>query len=350
MNLRWTNIVTWISTVAALCLAAAAWYQASSNSRQVEALQHQTMISHYAASTAMLGSDEIAVRIGAIQALEHLAQVQPELFHLRVMRLLCAFIRQPVPAKPKPRELRADVQAALDTVIYRSKEGRRIEDQYRRQYTDRRRGGLEPLAPLIIDLSGSDLQWAKLYRAQLKDVILDRVNLSYASGNAAVFAGASFIAAIAHKATFIDANFDSAKMLGGDWSGSVMQNSSFIGTRMPNRLTEAHLEGTNLSQAVFGPVDLTGTSLEKSDLSGAKFGTGTRSTTNSRSGVRSSTKLYPAVTQESLDFAIADPTNPPLLPAGITDVTTGRPLVWKTQERGKAWREHRRMMEETEPQ
>ena len=243
MNLRWTNIVTWISTVAALCLAAAAWYQASSNSRQVEALQHQTMISHYAASTAMLGSDEIAVRIGAIQALEHLAQVQPELFHLRVMRLLCAFIRQPVPAKPKPRELRADVQAALDTVIYRSKEGRRIEDQYRRQYTDRRRGGLEPLAPLIIDLSGSDLQWAELYRAQLKDVILDRVNLSYASGNAAVFAGASFVAAIAHKATFIDANFDSAKMLGGDWSGSVMQNSSFIGTRMPNRLTEAHLEG-----------------------------------------------------------------------------------------------------------
>ena len=346
MRPRWTDKITWISAVGSICLAAAAWYQASSTSKQVEALQHQTMISHYSASAEMLGSDEIAVRIGAIQTLAYLAEVQPELFHLRVMRLLCAFIRQPVSTKPKPRELRADVQAALDAVIYRSKEGRRIESEYR---TDRHQGGLEPLALSIIDLSGSDLRWAKLYRAELEDAILDRVNLSHASGNAAVFAGASFVGAVGHKATFIFANFDSADMLGGDWSESVMQNSSFVGTRMPMRLIDTHLEWANLSQSVFGPAELTGASLEKTDLSGAKFGTGTRSTIDSRSGVHSSTKLYPVMTQGLLDSAIADPTNPPILPAGITDASTGRALTWRTQERGDVWRAHREMLEEPTP-
>ena len=155
------NVAAWITPIASLGVVVAALLQVSSTNKQVEALQHQTMISHFAASAQMLGNDEVSVRIGAIQALGYLAEVQPELFHLRVMRLLCAFIREPVPMTLKPRKMRADVQTALDMVSYRSKNGQRLEEQYRRRYTDRRRGGVEPLAPPIIDLSGSDLRWGK---------------------------------------------------------------------------------------------------------------------------------------------------------------------------------------------
>ena len=342
-----THLATWVTAVASLCVAIAAFYQAVSTGKQVEALQQQTLISHFSSNAEMLGSEEVAVRIGAIQALAHLAEVQPELFHLRVMRLLCAFIREPVPMESKPRDLRADVQAAVDAVIYRSKRGRRFEEQSRRRYTDRHRAGPEPLAPPIIDLSGSDLRWGELYRAELKHAVLDGANLSHASGNGAVFSGASFVGTVAQRATFIDANFDFADMLGGDWSGSVMQHSSFVETRMPNRLIAAHLEWSSFFRSVFGAVDLSDARLKKADLSGAKFGTATRSTIDTRTGARSSTEVYPAVTQDALDTAIADPGNPPVLPAGAVDPITGRPLLWRGEERGRAWTEHRKLMSES---
>ena len=186
----------------------------------------------------------------------------------------------------------------------------------------------------------------KLYRAELKNAILDGANLSYASGNGAVFSEASFVGTVAHKATFITANFDSADMLGGDWSGSVLQNSSFMKTKMPNRLIEAHLERSNLSQSVLGAVNLSDAWIEKADLSGARFGIATRITTDTQSGTRSSTKLFPIITQAALDSAIADPGSPPMLQAGMTDVTTGRALVWKTEERGRAWAEYKKLLDE----
>ncbi len=341
---NWSNLATGITAIASLCVAIAAFFQTWLTSKQVEALQHQTLISHYTASARMLESSEIAVRIGAIQALAYLAETHPEQFHLRTMRLLCAFIRQPAGMETVTRQLRADVQAALDAVIYRSVAARNIEEQYRHRYTDRHRAGLEPLAPPVIDLSGSDLRWGKLYRAQLADAILDGADLSYASGNGAVFSRTSFVGTKAQRAVFIYAKFDLADMVGGDWSGSVFQNSSFVEARMPNRLIETHLEWSKLSSAVFGAVDLTGANLENTDLSGAKFSTATRSAFDHRSGTRSSTKLYPVLTQQQLDSAIADPANPPGLPAGIADAMTGRALVWRTDERGSAWAAYQRLV------
>jgi len=341
---KWSHLATGITAIAGLCVAIAAFFQAWLTSKQVEALQHQTLVSHYTASAGMLESSEIAVRIGAIQALAHLAETHPEQFHLRTIRLLCAFIRQPVEMEPVTRQLRADVQAALDAVIYRSVAAQNIEEQYRHRYADRHRGGQKLLAPPVIDLSGSDLRWGKLFRAQLADAILDGADLSYASGNGAIFSRTSFVETKVQRATFISAKFDRADMVGGDWSGSVLQHSSFVEVQMPNQLIEAHLDWAKLSRAVFAAVDLTGANLENTDLSGAKFRTATRSTFDHRSGAHSSTKLYPVLTQQQLDAAIADPANPPGLPAGIADAMTGRALVWRTDERGSAWAAYQRLV------
>ena len=345
-----TTLATGVTATAGLLVAIAAFYQAFSTSKQVEVLHQQTMVSHFTASAEMLGSDVIAVRIAGIQALAHLAHIQPEAFHLRAMRLLCAFIREPVEAAAKPRKLRADVQTALDAVIYRSEDGLAIEAQYRRRYTDRRRGELKPLKPAIIDLRGSNLQWARLYRADLGHSILDGANLSYASGNGANFSGASLVGTTAHKAIFISANFDFANMLGSDLSYSVLQNSSFIETRMPNRLVAAHLEGSAFTSSAFGAVNLKDARLENADLSGARFATSTRVSTDNQSGKSISTEVYPVVSQKAMDAAIADPNDPPILPTGMQDTATGQPLVWKIEERGAAWKERRALLDESRKQ
>ena len=43
----------------------------------------------------MLGSSVLSVRIGGIHALDDLAREDPKLYHVRVMGLLCAFVRHP---------------------------------------------------------------------------------------------------------------------------------------------------------------------------------------------------------------------------------------------------------------
>ena len=129
-------------------------------------------------------------------------------------------------------------------------------------------------------------------------------------------------------------------MLGADWTDIVLQNSSFVGTIMPSKLSEAHLEHADLSNAVFGPVDLVGARLQNTDLSGATFGTGTRSSTDAH-GRHSSKTIHPILTQAQLDSALADPEKPPVLPPGTIDPVDGQALAWDTEARGKAWFEYR---------
>ena len=338
---RLTDPWTRMTAIASFVIAAAALFQSCSAMRQIEALNHQTTLAHYTASTQMLESGELSVRIGAIQTLANLAEADPERFHLRVIRLLSAFIREPPATTPKPRQLRADVQVALDAIGYRGAQGRRLEEEYRRTYTDPHRGGFEPMRPALINLSGSDLQWAKLYRSNLAHATLDRANLSHAHGNGADFSVASFTATVAHKAVFIDATFDEADMLGADWTDSVLQNSNFVGTRMPTVLRKAALEGADLSNAAFGAVDLSGARLDDADLSGTTFVTEIRVTTDAQ-GRHSSTTIYPILTQHQMHSAIADPTRPPTLPPNTIDAVDGHELTWDTEARGKAWSEYRR--------
>ena len=339
------NVWAFVAAVTALLVAVAALSQAYLTSRHVEALEHQTMIAHYTASVELLESGEMAVRIGAVQALAHLAETQPEHFHLRVMRLLSAFIREPPAGNSKPRRLRADVQSAVDAIIYRSAEGRRIEEAHRARYAARHQGGPGPISGAIIDLTGSNLQWANLYRAELANAVLDHANLSHAWGNAAVFTGASLVGVVAHNSGFISANFDLSNMLGADWSESVLQNSRFVGASMPSVLRGAHLERANLSSAVFGAVDLTGASMEHANLSGTTFGPDTRVVVY-REGVPSTTRVFPVLTQEQLDAALADPSNPPVLPDGLNDARDGQPVSWKTETRGRAWSAYRERLKQ----
>ena len=62
----------------------------------------------------MLGNDVLSVRLGGIYALEHLAREHPDQYHLQIVKLLCAFVRNPpreggietTPSEGKGRKLR----------------------------------------------------------------------------------------------------------------------------------------------------------------------------------------------------------------------------------------------------
>ena len=138
----------------------------------------------------MLGSDVLAVRLGGIHALDDLARERPDLHHVRVVALLCAFVRHPTGFEKNPSvrvtgegaatmyEMRPDVRAAIEAVAYRSEDGILIENN-----SDVPTDGLLDLQGVDFrgiqlarsNFCGSNLQEAKLHHANLSGA-----NLSYA--------------------------------------------------------------------------------------------------------------------------------------------------------------------------
>ena len=94
-------LAVWCSTVAER-QAETAQQQSDTAQRQVEAVQRQAdtaqqglLNDRYERGAGMLGSDVLPVRLAGIYALERLAVEHPEEYHIQIMDLLCAFVRNP---------------------------------------------------------------------------------------------------------------------------------------------------------------------------------------------------------------------------------------------------------------
>lgn len=296
--------------------------------------------SRYADASARLSSDSVSARLGAVYELQALTAQDPELWHIRTMKLLCAFVRFP---QPEPRfdeapnddrcsvRLRPDVQAAMEVIGSRTEE--HIELETDADYMpdlrttnlvrlELREGNLSRIdmrgsvfwgADLMrADLSGSELQYADfsspwVVRGQERPTIantqgawIERLN-THAVGMTrlagadfsrsrmllAKFAGVDLQGAVMADANLPNTKFDSATLYSVDFSNSEMSEADLSNTFLTSvTLTDAGLYRTNL----------TGT-----DLSGY-FSEG-------------STEDYPptGLTQAQLDEACAAPDNPPKL-------------------------------------
>ena len=149
----------------------------------------------------MLGSDVLSVRIGGIHALRDLAAERPNQYHVRVMRLLCAFARNPdkggtdwgeLATRKKYSDvtflmLREDLQAVMDVIRGRSKADVHLEEwegfRLQLQYADLRGATLHgaDLRRSILwgaDLSGSFLASTRLDCARLNDARLSDAQFS----------------------------------------------------------------------------------------------------------------------------------------------------------------------------
>ena len=102
---------------------------------QIEIAQHSMRNERFQKGAEMLGSETLAVRIGAVYALSQLASEHPEIYHLQVMKLFAAFVSHP----PSTTEIslatttircRSDVFVVLEAMtIQQSDEQVEIEKQ-----------------------------------------------------------------------------------------------------------------------------------------------------------------------------------------------------------------------------
>ena len=263
---EWAAIITFISLLVATSAVVV-------STRQGRTLELTLLNERYARGVEMLGTNTQFVRLAGINELHSLAEDEPEQYHIRIMRLLSAFVRQPIEdvTKLAPEKVRKDVLEAV-TVIATIRKDTDVE----------------------LDLSGINLAKAFLYNANLARTFLHKANLTGAA--------------------MIDSNLTGAAMIDSNLTDAILMGAN---------LTDAKLIGVNLNGAVLTGVDLTGAALTGVDLTGAAlFGldlTGTELLN------------VTGLTQKQLDVTCGKPENPPKL-GGARDAKTGKLLEWHGKE------------------
>ncbi len=294
--------------IAALIALPLALWRSWVAQRQADTAQQSLVNERYQRGAEMLGNSNLSVRLGGIYALQSLAGEHPELYHIQIMRLFCAFVRQTTESEEDTGTepiIREDIQAVMDAIGFRGKKGISLEKNAR--WEER----------FQIDLSAADLRKYNLRGMNLAGAILGKTNLS----------GAKLTDAKLHGAYLLDADMSGAILF-----HATLSKSSLLNAKLPHadlsyaNLKCARLGGANLSDATLYKADLTGAYLLDANLSGVKLVVEDMS----------SGEKIPAtgLTQAEFDKAVADPDNPPRLDPAVIDAETGKPLVWRGKRPG----------------
>ncbi len=307
--------------------------------------------SRYADASARLSSDSVSARLGAVYELQALTAQDPELWHIKTMKLLCAFVRFP-PPEPRLDEspdddpcfesLRPDVQAAMEVIGSRTAEDIQLETDAD-YMPDLRRSNLVKLALHEGNLSRVDMRGTVFWGADLIRANFSGSELQYSDFSSPwVVRGQEQATIVKTQGAWIETvNAFAASMTqlaGTDFSGSRMLLATFAGVDLQGAvMTDANLPNTTFDSATLYSVDFSNSELSEADLSNTLLtsvtltGTGLRRTNltgTDLSGFLSegSTEFYPptGLTQAQLDEACAAPDNPPKL-------AESSGLIWNPQ-------------------
>ena len=274
--------------VAGLIALLLALWRSDVADRQAKTAQASLLNERYQRGAEMLGNEVLSVRLGGIYALQSLAKERPEQYHIQIMRIFCAFARQPTKDSGLESEqvqiepgtmlgLRQDLEAIILAIRSRSKSG--ISLERKEDFRLDLRGAVLP-GVQFLDL---DLSYSYLHHAKLPDANFAKTNLS----------GAKLDYADLRKAKFYRVELKGTRFFSANLSG-------------------ARFRDMDLSMADFSDVNLSG-----GNVSGVEFSVGGPQTAK-------------GLTQVQLDQARADPNNPPIL-TGVVDSETGEPLVWRSE-------------------
>ena len=281
-------LATWRSLVARK--------QAAATEHQADAAQQILLNERYQKAAEMLGNGSLSVRLAGIYALRRLAEEHPEPYHVLVIGLLCAFVRNPTDDEritrlqqtlDSPYEeahiLRADVQDIMRAIGSRGAVGISLEP--------------DPKDEHLLYLRDANLRNLQARNANLSGAWLANANLS----------GASLPSVDLSGARLRNTDLSDARLRQADLSRS--------------NLRAANLQGANLTAALLWGANLSGATLKDANLSGADL-----------NGATVHSAPYPVpmrgLTQAQLDAACAEMQNPPLV-EGVLDAETGAPLVWR---------------------
>ncbi|MFF4195187.1 pentapeptide repeat-containing protein [Nonomuraea sp. NPDC001831] len=215
-------------------------------SRSLETAQEGQITDRYTKAIEQLGSKKIDVRLGAIYALQRLAQ-DSERDRETIANVMAAYVREhdPKPKAKPPAQPKTDVQAAL-TVLSRAD----------RQPDAEAADWDYCICNLArIRVPGADLVWAHLNGADLREADLRETDLRGAYLN-----GADLIEANLREADLSRADLSRADLIEADLSRAYL-----IGTG----LSWADLRGADLRGAILNRADLRWADLREADLRGA---------------------------------------------------------------------------------
>ena len=270
----------------ALWRALVAQSQARAAHGQTQTAQQSLLNERYQRGAEMLGSPVPSVRLGGIFALQRLAEERPEQYHVQVMRLLCAFVKDPDgdaatyagrqvnPIAVAQHSLRQDVQAAIEGISSILARGTFI-DREPHTYVDLRGAQLSGIYLEGGDLSGADLSYADLVRADLQNTKIRGARLT--------------------RVQLQDSNLRSADLTGTNMFRTNLAQAD---------LSHATLDAAYLIQAILDEASFDQASLAQTWFS------------------------HTQVRQSQLDQTVPGTDNPPIIPDGATDPETGEPLVW----------------------
>ena len=217
----------------------------------------------FAKATEQLGSDQMAVRLGAIYQLERIAQ-DSKRDHWTVVETLSAYIRENArweeekteePDQETPKQEAeitppaTDIQAAL-TVL-----GRRTWRD-----TEKNR----------IDLSNTNLQRADLSYAHLEGASFKQSHLEQANLYCAQLEQATLNSAHLEKVNLRDANIKKAKLVSTHLEGAILMDANLKGAILIySNLKRAELVSANLEGAILESINLEQATLVAANLKGA---------------------------------------------------------------------------------
>ncbi|WP_028313351.1 pentapeptide repeat-containing protein [Desulfatibacillum aliphaticivorans] len=285
------TIIHGLGGLAALVAAILAFRRMRATERQLEATEDGQVTERYTKAIEQLGSENMAVRLGGIYALERIANecdIEKKNDYWTVMEVLTAFLRMnsqanivksetssKVPIKPAESQdqendlgspcapLAADLLAIVEVI--------------RRRKYSYNNGESFPL-----DLSKTNLHAANFTEANLhmaKFIMSDLTGADFTNGNLSGakfsggrFTGADFLYADLTNARFFDVDLTRAFFLDANLTGAVfsrvdLKNAELIG----GDFSMARFNAADLSGATLFDADLTKTNLNKTKLIGTKY-------------------------------------------------------------------------------
>jgi pentapeptide repeat protein len=214
--------------------------------RNLQLTQDRQITEHYTRAVEQLGSDKLAVRLGAIYALERIAK-DSERDHWPIMEILTAYIRENAPWKQEDElskisanmqaadiqavlsaKIAPDIQAAL-TVLGRRTYGYREEGWLNLTKTNLRKADLAIANLKCVNLREAHLEGADLLEADLQAADLVRAHLERA------YLAKTHL----EKANLVDAHLEQAELKEAHFEGAYLGGVCLAGAL----LIETHLEG-----------------------------------------------------------------------------------------------------------
>ena len=243
------------SAIAANATAKAALDNARAALKNAEAAQDKQITERFTKAVEQLASQEIAIRLGGIYALERIANNSKD-DHWTIMEVLTAFVREKSPLKEEEEreqlpKIPTDIQAAL-TVIGRRDLEQDIENEILNLRNTNLRGATFRYAKLQrIDFSGADLERANFQGANLEWVVCNKAQPTIFGRRTDQIEGKTY-----HGVDFREANLRNAFLMDANLRGANFQG--------------ANLEGANLNIADLEKVQFYGANLRGTYLGGAK--------------------------------------------------------------------------------